>query len=361
MHKSALLIDSREFCAAIEPAVLQARRRVFIQVMTFEMDSAGQRFWEVLARSDAREKILCVDAFSTAKVSDDLVFGRRYLTDAAFRREVRDTRRLLSCRERDGVRIVVTNPMGALWWKYPLRNHKKMMVVDDEAFLGGINFSEHNFAWRDLMLRTDCPPLVAALAEDIRRTVAGGNQSAIKKLPIGNLYFLDGRRSRYEYEAIFAEIATAKKSIDIISPYVSAPLLERMARLSPSVRVRVINPAQNNKRILQQALFQTAAGTNMEIRLYGPGMSHLKAILIDDSRLFLGSNNFDFVGYEVQQEVVLSSKEPGIIGEFRDRVLEPVLASSAPALSAPARIYHRGGVAMALAKGYVSLLSRLSR
>lgn len=133
MPSSSLLIDSTEFRSAIEPAILRARRRVLIQVMTFEMDSIGKHFWDVFTRSPAKEKILCVDAFSTAKISDNLVFGGRYLTDSAFRQEVQETRQLLRYGKRDGVRIVVTNPMGTFLQKFPFRNHKKMMIVDDRS------------------------------------------------------------------------------------------------------------------------------------------------------------------------------------------------------------------------------------
>ncbi len=360
-RESSLLVNSAEFLAAIEPAILEARDRVLIQVMTFEMDSVGQRFWDLLSRSHAREKILCVDAFSTAKISDDLVFGKRYLTDAAFRREVRDTRRLLRRTIQDGVRIVLTNPLGWLWWKYPFRNHKKMMIVDDQAFLGGINLSEHNFAWRDLMLRTDCPPVVSALAEDFRRTIAGVNSSQVQQTPVGELYLLDGCNSRAQYERIFDRIAAAKSSVDIISPYLSNPLLRRITRLSPSVRVRVITPARNNKGVMQQALFRAAFGTNLEILLHQSEMSHVKAILIDGNELILGSSNFDFVGYDLQQEVALCTSEAALIEDFCARVLTPTLECSRPARSAPARFYHRGGVIMASSQRYVSLLSYLRR
>ncbi len=361
MDTSTLLIDSSEFLEAIEPAILDAQERVLIQVMTFEMDSVGRSFWDLLRRSGAREKVLCVDAFSTAKISDDLVFGKRYLTDAGFRREVRDTRRLLSRDETDGIRIVVTNPMGPLWWRYPFRNHKKMMIVDNQAFLGGINLSEHNFAWRDLMFRSDSPILVAALVEDFRATVARINSSGVHRTPVGDLYLLDGRNSREEYERIFEHIVAANETVDIISPYLSNPLLERVARMSPSVRVRVVNPARNNKGMMQQSLFRATAGTNIETFLYRPEMSHVKAILIDGTKLIVGSSNFDFVGYELQQEVALCTSHAALVHEFRERVLEPVLDSCVASRSAPARFYHRTGVVMALSQWYVSVLGRTRR
>ena len=361
MHDSWLLVDSAEFVAAVEPAILRARRRVLLQVMTFEMDSVGRHFWDLLVRSPAQEKILCVDAFSTAKISDDLVFSPRFLLDPEFRREVGDTRRLLRQDERDGVRIVVTNPMGCLWRKFPFRNHKKMVVVDDQGFLGGINLSEHNFRWHDLMMQTDCPALVDALAQDFYDTLRGVNSSRVVSTPAGRLSFLDGRRSRNEYEDLFAAMEQAERSVDVITPYVSDPLLGRLARLPPSVRVRVINPARNNKAVLQQALFRAASGSNLEILLYQPEMCHIKAVLVDGQQLMLGSCNFDFVAYDLQQEILLCTDDPALVEQFRRRVLAPMLRESVPARSAPARLYHRGGFVVQLSKWYVRLLSRLPR
>ena len=361
MPDPTLLLNAPEFVAAVEPAILQASRRVLFQVMTFEMDSVGRHFWDLLARSPAEEKILCVDAFSTTKISDDLVFSPRFLLDQEFRREVRDTRRLLRRGERDGVRLVVTNPVGCLWRKFPFRNHKKMMVVDDQAFLGGINLSEHNFQWHDLMMRSGCPTLVDALAQDFHDTLRGVNASQVVSTPLGKLYFLDGRRSRTLYEELFATVGRAKKSVDVITPYVSEPFLSCLAQLPPSVRVRIINPARNNKAILQQELFRAARSSNMEILLYQPEMSHVKAVLIDGAQLFLGSCNFDFVAYELQQEVVLCTDNPALVEQFRDRVLAPMLVESVPAQSAPARFYHRAGFIVPLSRWYVSLLSRLPR
>ena len=285
------------------------------------------------------------------------MFGKRFLADGSFREEARATRRLLRHDEKDGVRIIVTNPLGLLWWKYPFRNHKKLMIVDERVFLGGINLSEHNFAWRDLMLTSNCPSLVSALADDFRRTIAGVNSSRVLQTPVGELYLLDGRNSRAEYAHIFSRIARADRCVDIISPYLSHPLLGLVTRLSAEVRVRVISPARNNKDIMQQALLRATAGTNVEVLLYRPTMSHIKALLIDGTELILGSSNFDFVGYDLQQEVVLATRDEPLIDEFRTRVLAPVLNCSRPAESDPPRFYHRGGVVMALSRFYVRALS----
>ena len=48
------------------------------------------------------------------------------------------------------------NPFGFSPRGWLTRNHKKLIVIDDRiTYIGGINFSEHNAAWHDMMLRID--------------------------------------------------------------------------------------------------------------------------------------------------------------------------------------------------------------
>ena len=328
--------------------------------MTFELDAAGARLWELLAASPAEEKTLCVDAFSTVKVSDALVYGRRYWTDRALREEARRTRNLLSAGERDGVRIVATNPVGRWGQRYLMRNHKKLMVVDDRAYLGGINFSEHNFGWHDMMLETRNPALVESLAQDFARTISGKNQSGTADCGGDRLYLLDGWNSRAEFEALLGEITGAQRSVTVISPYLTNPLLGRLKALSSSAQVRIISPADNNKPIVRRALTRAAGDSDIELLLHRPGMSHLKAALIDDERLILGSYNFDFVGYEVQQEVAVSTGNPSLIGDFRERALGPILAASRPAQTGAGGWLNWSGWGMKAAEWYAAAVRMMA-
>ena len=78
-------------------------------------------------------------------------------------------------------------------------------------------------------------------------------------------------------------------------------------------------------------------GAGLEILLYQPRMSHLKAVLVDDARLIIGSYNFDFVGSELQQEVALSAADPSLIHDFQTRILQPALSHSSPIPTPPRR------------------------
>ena len=64
-----------------------------------------------------------------------------------------------------------TAPPGALGRYLLFRDHKKLVILDDRvAFVGGINVSDHNFGWHDLMVRIE-GPLVADLAADYRSSL----------------------------------------------------------------------------------------------------------------------------------------------------------------------------------------------
>ena len=48
--------------------------------------------------------------------------------------------------------------------KYPMRNHKKCVLIDHQiSYVGGINITDHNFGWKDLMIRQQDEQLASAL------------------------------------------------------------------------------------------------------------------------------------------------------------------------------------------------------
>lgn len=323
-----LLVDSEEFIDDLEVRILKANDRVLIQSMTFEADKAGMRLYEALRNSSATEKILCVDAYALANINDGWAYGWRYLTNSTHRKEVDDTRKILKSSGKFGIQVVVTNPLGFLGLKYPFRNHKKIMVVDEVAYLGGINFSEHNFAWHDFMVRISDQEIVKKLASDFSLTCLKKNLSSIYSLRTGRLYFLDGSSSKEEYKRLFGEILKAKKRVTILSPYVSDPLLSNLWKLDNSVGVTIITPKQNNKSFMKNGLYDALKGSDFNLFEYQPAMSHMKAILIDDKKLIVGSSNFDVVSYHLEQEVVLVSEDAVLIKTFKERILEVDMAKS---------------------------------
>lgn len=326
--KSQLLIGATAFMARLREQAQIAQNRLYVQAMTFEGDQAGKELIDLMVMSKAADRRLLIDSFSKVVVSDHFVWGLRFLKDAGFRWEIENGKRLIERARANGVKVEFTNPMGVFMWKYPLRNHKKMMVADGVSFLGGINFSEHNFAWHDMMVELEDDEFSNDLAQDFLTTWAGGNQSTKKQLDRGELYFLNGVKSENVYRELFSHLLSASKSIRVISPYVSEPLFGILIGAAKNaVRVEVYSPLGNNKSIFKKYLISEWSKGYFDL-YYSEGMSHLKAILIDDSKLIFGSSNFDVVSYYFEQEVVMVSEEVDLINQFTIRVLSDLQRKS---------------------------------
>lgn len=356
--KTKILTGSREFMGRLAETARSAGHSLYIQAMTFEGDAAGEELIDLMVESPAKDKRLIIDSFSKVVVSDYFVFGPKYLRDPTFRREIANTKRLVRRAEASGIKVKFVNPTGFLMTKYPLRNHKKMMVVDEQvSYIGGINFSDHNFAWHDMMVEMDDQHLGACLANDFKTTWDGHNQSKTFQFDDSSVFFFNGSKSKNLYKEFFDGLRSAQKSIEVISPYVSEPLLSVLKEVAQKgVEVSIISPAQNNKSIFKNLLLREAAEGYFRLFLY-PGMSHLKAILVDGKRLIFGSSNYDLVSYYFEQEVVLVSENKELIADFGLKVLEPMLSDSHEHNTTSVNS-SKARVVMSLLKGFCRVASK---
>lgn len=359
--KSEILIGSGNFWDRLRADMLAAETKVHIQAMTFEGDSVGQAVFDALKASPATDKFLCVDNFSNVVISDDFIRGRRWLLDAEFRDEVRITRQIFSDARPNNIGLFFTNPMGFLFHKYPHRNHKKLMLVDGHiAYVGGINFSEHNFEWHDIMLRIEDSELAAHLAFDYQQTISAKNQSRRDKIGETDVFILDGYRSRGLYEELFEILRTAKKSIKVISPYITWPFLDVIGEQAKNgVDVRIISPQANNKKLLKYYLQYQQSQYPFSIFMYEKKMSHLKAILVDDEVLIMGSTNFDFASYFLEQEYCFVLRDKALVASFKEKVVEDAVTHSSVYDPVPPSFKHR--MANRVIRLAIFLLTRMAR
>jgi cardiolipin synthase len=239
---------------------------------------------------------------------------------------------MISGLRREGVAVRFGNPAGPFFWRFPARNHKKLVALDGRvAYLGGINFSDHNFAWHDLMIRIEDPKVAAFLEQDFLATWEGRDRRGSLRLPGLAIHALDGRRNEAVFDEVLDLVGRAREEIFVECPYVTDPFsreLQRAARRG--VRVKLVIPEQHNFPLVRQALADAAARSPLELRLFPERMTHMKALLVDGRWLVLGSANFDVWSDRSQQEYVLVVNEPQTIAEFRRRVVEPDLACSLP-------------------------------
>ena len=330
LTKFELLVGAPAFWKSAEADIARARQRVLVQAMTWEGDSAGLAVAEAVTASGAADRRVLVDDYSRLVISDRWAGGAPEKLEPALREELAATHAMFVSLSAAGVGVRRTNPVGPGLINYPARNHKKLIVADDAAYIGGINFSDHNFAWHDFMLRIEGAEVADWLANDFSATFAGGPRAGSIAGPSLSVYSMDGRSNAVIFAQIAERIAGARQEITVISPYLTFPVTDVLAAAARrGVRVRLITPWASNKPTVRDYLFSVAAKSGFEITPLAE-MIHLKGILIDGEQLLIGSTNFDFVSLAAEEEYLAVVTDDALIADFQARIIVPVLASAMP-------------------------------
>jgi cardiolipin synthase A/B len=323
-------VDADEFRQMLASDLARARSSVYLQALTFEGDAAGQSVAELLARSPARDRRVLVDVFTRHVLSDRFRWRPDNLLSVPLWKEAWATHRMHRDLPGRGVEVRFVNPTGPLFLRFPARNHKKLVLVDERvAYIGGINFSDHNFLWHDLMVRVEDARVGRFLAGDFLATWEGRDRAGSVEAAGLTLHSLDGRRNEAVFDDVLELLAQAREEIFLQCPYVSDPFTRELRRAARrGVRVTVLMPEHHNFPLFREGLARLAAEAPVDLRLYPDRMTHMKALLVDRRRLVVGSANFDVWSYHCQQEYLAIVSDPAIVEEFRRRVAEPDLARS---------------------------------
>jgi cardiolipin synthase A/B len=327
-----LKIDSTEFWASLKQDIAEAQDYVYVQTLSFEGDRAGKGLTEALLSSSATDKRITVDSFSKIIINDKFIKAPTHIFDRELHQEVADTAQMMEDLAQGQVLVKYTNPLGLFCHKILARNHKKLIVIDDRiTYIGGINFSDHNFAWHDLMIRLEDQAIAQFAKTDFCNTWLGKDFPGIHKFDQADFYIFDGRNNLPIWKQLFKLLDKAKTQVIIQCPYFSFPFYEKIGSLTrKGVKVTYITPESNNRKILNGYNRWECQQHNIDLRLYQGRMTHLKSILIDDQYLLLGSANFDFVSYYFDAEIVAVFQDQDLIKEFKRRVVEVDLKNTIP-------------------------------
>ncbi|MFV0257686.1 MAG: phospholipase D-like domain-containing protein [Acidimicrobiales bacterium] len=344
------VLTTAEFVDELHHRLATARRRISIQLMTFDGDRSGQAVARALIAAAGRGVSVQVllDCFVDRFVSDTPV--RRPAVRDEHRATVAMYRRL----EAAGVEVRYTHPNGRFRQFSLARNHKKVFLIDDRAYLGGVNVSDHNFGWHDLMVRIEEPRLVASLGADFRAGFRGhrydldgsGGEPDREPVPGVTAAWLVSNRA---VERTFDEmVAGARRRVVVASPYAIDRHLVAGLEQCPAPERTVVISDDNNFRILR------VVTPHLQHRLERAGVtvaayhrfSHAKFLLADD-RLLVGSSNYGRHSFWCNQEIGLVVDDPVFVADFVARILEDNLGSARGGHPAPAR-WLGAGVAVAM-------------
>ncbi len=308
-HLRFQVLQTPEFIAELRSEIPKARSQILIQLMTFDGDKAGLEIAELLLAAKARgvEVRLLVDSFTRFRVSDVPV-RRPEVAD-----EVAATKAMFERLRSQGIGLNFTHPLGPANLFAPARNHKKIFVIDDAAYLGGINVSDHNFEWHDFMVKIRDSAIRAAIVDDFEFSFGGGRRST-------NSHII----TNSEIENVFDTMVTsAKHSILLASPYAVDIGLIKIIQKAAAPNIQIVASRDNNLELyewMSPYLEWRLRRSGAEMLSYA-NFSHSKFLLVDDSELLIGSSNFGRHSFWCNQEICLHINDQDFIADFKKALL----------------------------------------
>jgi cardiolipin synthase len=224
--------------------------------------------------------------------------------------------------------------------RYLLRNHQKLIVIDDKTVLiGGANidatYLEDRGAkhWRDLWLRLDGPE--AALPGRYFDTLF--RWSKRPKPTLRSLRRLVGEYAEWRgplqwkfsgplsvrnswWRSICRDMKNARR-LDMIFAYFAPPgaMIRRIGRVGRRGRARIVNAAKSDNIATIAAArhsYSRLLRRHVEIYEYQPAKLHTKLAIVDDV-VHIGSSNFDYRSFYINLEVMLRIADRGFAEAMR--------------------------------------------
>jgi len=294
--------------AALAGATHTAR----LEVYAFACDSVGQQFIASLSAAARRGVRVTVILDGWGSAADGAEVGA-LLRDA-------------------GCQVTIYNPLTSLLAGRFRRNHRKILIVDDEvAFLGGINIGDEYGRmgepdvphWLDLAVELHGPSVgwLAAWLRGARLRLPRGNVR-IHLSGIGG-----GRRLRRRY---VKAIGGARRSVLVANAYFLPDhrlVRSITAAARRGVQVTLILPGRSDVPLAQAAsrsLYGQLLRAGVRIHEWTATVLHAKAAVMDGYRLLIGSFNLDPLSL-ANLETLVEIDEPGVAAEGRawmERLLE---------------------------------------
>ena len=316
-NRVELLLDNERAFRAKEDAVRAAERSVWAEYYIVEDDATGRGFLADLAdraRAGCDVRLL-YDAVGSSGLPEE---GLEELRAAGGRAEA----------------FLPVNPLRRRWSAH-LRNHRKLLVVDERVgFTGGMNIgdvyalgaaavsgssrSRRERPWHDAHLRVEGPAvfdLATVFAEDW--TFASGEHLVPTSIPIptagGSVVAVlpsgPDQAANANAQTYFAALSGAHERCWLTTPYFvpDEPTVAALRNAAyRGIDVRVLVPARSDVPVAQAAgrfFYPTLLRSGVRIFEYQPAFLHAKTVVVDGSWALVGSANLDFRSFTLNFEL----------------------------------------------------------
>lgn len=314
-----VLRNGEEVFVAMLDALAAAHTRIRIEMYWWEADAVGRKFLDALTAASRRgvDVRVVVDAFGSLGLPRDF------------------WKPLLAAGGRVATFNSLPTSLKAPWIRtLRSRNHRKIIVADRCAFVGGLNFA-HAWAptneggedWRDTAIEIRGLKVSDHLAALFAGTWAAVTGDALEH-PAPAMAAVDhdeiaiysntpsARRGRRIRQAYLRALRQARTSVDITCAYFAPrPLFLRalVQAVRRGVRVRIMVPLHSDVEFAHQAslpLLRWLAHRGVQVFAYGDGILHAKTAVVDGVWCTVGSHNLDGLSWawNLECNVVLRNK-----------------------------------------------------
>ena len=305
-----ILVDAEKTYQKMEDAILKAVHHINMDFYIFRPDKVGNRFRALLIKK-AKEGVkvhLLYDAVGSLGLS--LRHG------------------FLNSLRKNGVCVQEFLPLRIFFmpWYMNLRNHRKVLIVDNKiAFAGSLNIGE-NFLntkrrkWRETSVMVQGP----AVAQ-LQWIFCEDWYTAALRMPGNPEYFVpfesmgdhiiqivasgpDEREDAIR-KAFFVAISSAKKSIYLTTPYFipdEAFYLALQMAAARDVDVRLLVPHKSDHHLVLLAgrsYYDNLLKSGVRIYEFDAGILHAKMLIVDGQLAVIGSANADVRSFRYNFEV----------------------------------------------------------
>lgn len=323
-----LLVDGATFYPHVFTHITTAVQRVWIELYLVESGHICAHLITALVAAKQRglEVRLLIDGLGAQGMSHA---DRRHLSEA-------------------GVDLRVYNPPD---WRHPLRSllrdHRKILIIDDLAYTGGAGISD-DFAqsspapWRETMvaMRGDIVAQWCCLFDSVWQ-----GQPTLAPIPISRAGTFSARVNASQADlpqhlqaSLLRAMAHARQRIWIATPYFLPPRRLRKALRQAARRgvdVRLLIPGRHNDHpligLLSHSFLARLGAHGVKTYQYRPRFLHTKVYLCDQW-CSLGSSNMDRWGMFWNLEANLEVDS----AEFSDRIVAMLTTDFAAAERLPA-------------------------
>ncbi|MEK7572700.1 MAG: phosphatidylserine/phosphatidylglycerophosphate/cardiolipin synthase family protein [Patescibacteria group bacterium] len=305
--------SSQKSWEAMFAAILFAQKSIYLEMYIFQDDMIDFNFLKLLkekAKNGLRVKVI-LDSFGSFNLSA----------------------KVISELKNAGVELIFLS-------YFLHRTHRKILIVDEKiAFIGGVNFHQSASLWNDLMVQVE-GKLVLLITKSFNKAYAlcGGadklvfarNKKNFKKKIHDWLVEHFPVKNKFNLKKIYKKhLFKAQKNITLVTPYFM-PKRWLIGALHQAhlrgVNVEILVPQNTDHYFIDRInYFYIYKLSKLGINFYiEPQMNHAKIMVIDSAGAIVGSNNLDYLSFELMSEIGIFFKDVNalraiskIIGEWK--------------------------------------------